>query len=170
MGIVNYFYGLLIGASALYWLGLAILHASRRISAPWILRPGYLALIVTVGVMTVLATLAGYGFRRRRRWALGAEALFAVCWLIWYFLWFLAPSRLPQFLEILAGTSLQLALACPMLDLWDVRHSIVFDKEYDRVVAETPSLRVRAKLPREYTLITGLFLVGFLLLLLIQHQ
>jgi hypothetical protein len=168
LGIVNYVYGFLFGASALCWLGLAILHASGRISAPWILRPGWVAVGVNQWISAILALGAGYGFRRLRRWALPAEMLLALCWLISWLLVFLVPSRPGAFLGILAIACFNIALAAPMLDLWDIRRSVVFDEDYRRIIAGTSTIRAGARLPRDHVLIAGLFLVLFIILLLIS--
>src|SRR5262249_55495824 len=118
--IVNYFYGILFAAPTLALIGLAALHAAGTVSAPWISRPSWLAMIVVLSAIAILASLAGYGFHRLRRWALGTEALVGLFALIWYFLWFLIPAQ-PNLYQILMGTSFLLALAAPMLDLWDLR-------------------------------------------------
>ena len=165
--IVNYFYGLLFAVPALVLIGLAVLHAAGTISAPWISRPGWLAMIVVLSAMAILATMAGYGFRRLRRWALGTEALVALCGLIWYFLWFLIPAQ-PNVYQILMGTSFLLALASPMLDLWDIRRSVIFEGDYQRIIAATPSIRATPRLPREHARIAGLFLALFIILLLVS--
>jgi hypothetical protein len=165
--IVNYFYGLLFALPTLALIGLAVLHATGAVSAPWISRPSWLAMIVVLSAIAILATLAGYGFHRLRRWALGTEALVGLCGLIWYFLWFLIPAQ-PNLYQILMGTSFLLALAAPMLDLWDLRHSVLFDGDYRRIIAATPSLRATPRLPREHTRIAGLFLAIFIILLLIS--
>ena len=94
MEIVNYFYGLLFAVPALVLIGLAVLHAAGTISAPWIGRPSWLAMIVVLSATAVLAIIAGYGYRRLKRWALGTEALVALFALVWYFLWFLIPALL----------------------------------------------------------------------------
>jgi len=165
--IVNYVYGLLFAVPSLVLIGLAVLHAVGRISAPWIRRPGWLAMIGVLSAIAILATLAGYGFRHLRRWALWTEALVALCGLIWYFLLFVIPAQ-PTVSQILMATSFLLALASPMLDLWDVRRSVIFDADYQRIIEATPDLHARPGLPREHTRIAGLFLALFIIFLLIS--
>jgi hypothetical protein len=167
MEIVNFFYGLLFAAPVLVLISLAVLHGAGRISAPWISRPGWLAMIVVLSAIAILATLTGYGFRHLRRWAVWTEALVALCGLVWYFLWFVIPAQ-PHFPQILMGTSFLLALASPMLDLWDIRRSVIFDQDYQPIIAATPKIRAAPRLSREHTRIAGLFLALFIILLLIS--
>jgi hypothetical protein len=167
LGIINYIYFFLFGSSASYWLILAIQHATGRISAPWVLRPGWIAVITDLWITTILAGVAGYGLRRLRPWALVVEALFVLCWLIWYFLGFVVPTRQSSLLAIIGGTAFLVALAAPMLNLGEVRHSVIFDRDYRRIIKATPSIRARAKLPRELWLIAVLFLIVGLVLIYI---
>jgi hypothetical protein len=152
--IINFIYFLLYGASAAYYEWILISHLNGRVSAPWIVRPGFVLLQSILCSMPVLALGAAVGFLRRKRWALVLELLFTVCL---FLNWMLAPlvaTKAPSVLEFIATGAFVLAIAAPMLNVWDLRRSIVFAPEYDLAVAATPRVEVRPKLSGELKLIT----------------
>jgi hypothetical protein len=166
MGFVNYTYGVLLGLDAVYLSRLTVLQVSGRISAPWTLEPGWLAIQVVSWIMAILAILAGHGFFRFKKWALRAEVLFSLCWLALWFLSIAVPtgsSTDPRLRTIVVFSLWMAALATPMINLWDIRHSVIFERSYQRVFRATSSIRVRAQLPLELKMIPlCLFLAGFL--------
>jgi hypothetical protein len=167
VGIVNYLYSVLFAGAASYYLFLAFQHSAGRISAPWVLRPGWIALITVLWLMAISSGVAAYGLRRLRSWALLVEVLVALCWLIWYFLGFVVPTKQSSLLANIGGTALLIALASPMLNLWDARRSAIFGRDYRRVIAATPSIRASENLPLELWLVAALFLFVALVLICI---
>ena len=159
MGILNYLYALFFGVAASAWLCIAIMNASGKVLAPWISQIGWIIYIINLWLMALLSFVAGFGFRRLRPWAIRIEAILSLCWLLSWLLAFVISSRIGPFSGILSAACIYLALATPMLNLWDVRRSVIFDRDYRRVIEETPSIRTRAKLPLELKLIAALFLI-----------
>ena len=147
MGQGNYLYALLFGASGAYLIRLAFLHVSGEISAEWVVRPGWIALQAISCTMAALALAAGYGFRRLEPWALRVEACFVLCYLIYFPLYIFASSRTMSLSELASGVLAFTALLVPLIDLFDMRKSDVFTPEYRSIVAATPGVRVKAKLP-----------------------
>ena len=45
-----------------------------------------------------------------------------------------------------------------MMNLWDVNHSYVFEREYKAIIEATPHIRLRTKLPLEPKLISALLM------------
>lgn len=153
VGLTNHLYAVLFVAYDAYLLAMTFLHLSGRIIAPWSVRPGWVALQVNFALMALLAAIAGRGFRRLRPWALRVEALFVLCFLIQWPLSIIAYSRPMGVGYFAGGVALLAAFLVPLINLWDVRDSLVFSPEYRRVIAAMPGLRVRAKLPWELKLL-----------------
>lgn len=152
VGKVNYLYAVLFvayDACFLYW---TVRHLSGKSIAPWSVRPGWLALQANFGIMAVLSLLAGYGFRRLKPWSMPVEALFVLCFLIQWPLSIIAYSKPPSLGYFAGGVLLLAAFLVPLINLWDVRGSLVLTPGYGRVVATTPGVRVKAKLSWELKL------------------
>lgn len=153
VGRANYLYALFFGAGVVYFMRLTFLQLSGRINAPWSIRPAWIAYEANGGVLALTALVAGYGFRRLRRWAMAAEGLFVVSFLVGLPLSILAQSRPPAAGEFVGEVLLMAAFLVPMINLWDVRRSGVFAPQYRRVVAATPGVRVVARLSWELKLV-----------------
>jgi hypothetical protein len=173
VGRMNYLYALLFAVQAAWSIHFAYLHLSGAISADWSVQPRWLTFHVILCLTVILALVAGYGFRRLERWALGAEALFSVCALfVWAILVFASrkPSSFAAFaLEFAGGIALMVALFAPLLNLWDVRKSTVFTTEYRRMIVATPSIRIRGRLPWELKIPAILFFVIFVILSIVNE-
>lgn len=161
LAIVNFVYVFWFGAVAanLEWILFA--HLRGGVSAPWIVRPGYVAMQVVSCGLPIFALGAALGFFRRRSWALRFELLTALCLLLSFALDPLIRSTPTSALLFIASTALVAALAAPMLNVWDLRRSAVFTPEYALAVAATPHIKARPKLSVGLTLSTVvLFLVA----------
>jgi hypothetical protein len=163
VGILNFFFATLCLAWATFLIAFAIRHGIGEISAPWALQPGWISIQVISSVMAVLAIFAGYGFTRLRWWALRVEAIFFVCLLIWAFLTFTHPPHEISLLDLLSGICFLLALTTPLINLWDVRNSVIFDREYQRVIDRTRQIRTRPKLPLELKVASVFFMTIYLI-------
>jgi hypothetical protein len=159
MGILNYFYAFFFGALFAADARYPIYHAMRQIDAPWSVQPRWIVANVLSFVLTIVAIFAGVGFRRLACWAFRFEAVLALCWLMLWFVasFFFRPTPRP-FSETLAFLFLYLALAAPMMNLLDFRSSPVLDPGYKAIVNATPHIRLRAKMPLEPKLMSGLML------------
>lgn len=164
VGIMNYLYFIFFGAFSAYYVGIALLHRSGKVSAAWSVQPGWIALESNGCVMAILALAAGYGFRRLKHWALRVEAFFVLCCLFYMPLSIFAYSQPMGIGYLAAGISLMSALLVPLLNLWDVRKSRLFTPEYRRVVAMTTGVRVRARLPWELKIPAILLMVLYLII------
>jgi hypothetical protein len=165
LAIVNFAYFLLFGAMAANYAWILISHLRGRTNAPWIIRPGFVALQVIIYGMPILALGAACGFFMRKRWTLRFEFLLALClFLDWALEPLIRSNPLPM-LEFFAQTVMLLAVASPMLSVLDLKGSLIFDAEYTHAIESTPHIKVRPKLPLELKLIMGGFVVVFLVLL-----
>ena len=159
VGVVNGFYGCLFGFYAIGVIRFTVLHLFGRISAPWCVRPGWIALQVNSSFAVPLALAAGYAFYRLKPWALRIESLFLLCYSVQWPLSIFAYSKPTSLGEFIGGLLLVTAFLVPFINLWDVRKSAVFTPEYRRVIAATPGVRVRPKLPWELKLAMLVLLV-----------
>lgn len=153
VGKVNYVYAVLFVAYDAYYLYWTFLHLSGKANAPWSIRPGWVAYQVNFCVMAVLALIAGYGFRRLKPWALQVEALFVLCFLMQWPISIVAYSKPPGLGYFAGGVLLLAAFLVPLINLWDVRESLVLSPEYGRVIAATPGARAKEKLSWELKLL-----------------
>jgi hypothetical protein len=158
MGMINYVYALWFGSSFMFCLGYTICHLQGTILAPWSVEGRWVLAVVSYPVLTVLAVLAGFGFRRRRRWALRVEAILALWWLTLGFAIIFVAARPVPLLEMMVTTLFVLALCVPMMNLWDLGHSPVFDPQYESILAATAPIRIHARLPIELKIISGFLL------------
>jgi hypothetical protein len=161
MGILNYFYALFFGYSFAFNVSYPILYALRRMDAPWSIQPHWILPLVLNLLLTILAAVAGYGFRRLKPWAFRVEAILAICWLIlWFTTSFYHHRTAPMWIaEVFVVLFLFLAFAAPMMNLLDLRHSVVVEPTYQTVIEATSHVRVRAKFPLEPKLVSGFLLV-----------
>jgi hypothetical protein len=167
LAITNLVYFLLFGAMAAYLEWFFISQLKGLAGAPFVVPPGYVAKQFIVCSMPFFALGAALGFLRRKRWALALELLITVCL---FLIWLLEPltrSKPGSVTEFIGTGALVLAIAAPMLNVWDLRRSIVFALEYDLAVAATPNIEVRPKLSDGLTPITiVLFVVACVLITL----
>ena len=169
MGLVNYFYVIYFGGFSFYFTSFTYLHMIGEVNAPWSVRAGWLAFQADLWVTAALALVAGFGFRRLKPWALWVEALVVLCCLAHLpasiFAYSIFDYSTPMGLGyVAAGVSLTAALLVPLLNLLDSIRSDVLSPEYRRVIAATPGVRVRAKLPWELKLPALLFLAIYLVI------
>ena len=141
------------------WTSLALLDASGKVLTPGLSQISGIFYITNLWSMAMLSIIAGVGMRRLKPWAVRIESLLALSWLISWFLAFVVSSEINSFLHILSVAFTYLTLAPPLLNLPDVRRSIIFDREYTRVIDATPFIRVKPRLPLELKVASVLFLV-----------
>jgi hypothetical protein len=149
LAIINFAYAVLFGIAAFQEVSILIGYLAGQVNTPWIVRPARITSLVVSVCMPIAAFGAAYGFLRRKRWALRWELVFAA---LWFALWHLEPlfrSRPRPLLEFLGLAAGNLMLAAPMLEVWFLRRSVVFDAEYSNAIAETRHIwfwpRVSAK-------------------------
>ncbi len=159
VGGVHYIYAVLFILHAGYFLRLTYLHLTGKISAPWSVRPGWIALQLDWCLVILLTLVAGYGFRRLKPWALWMEGLFVFTFLTIWPLSIFAYSRETSPSEFAGGVLLMAALLVPLIGLWDLRESILFTPAYGRAITATPHAEVRARLPLELKILTFLLIV-----------
>jgi hypothetical protein len=170
LSIANFVYGLLFAWGAYTEIKILIDHLTGQASAPWILLPARLAMIVFETSMPIAALAAAFGFFRRRRWALWFELTFVACWFMMQALEPLIRSAPRPALEFIGLMAANIALAAPMLSAWKLRGSGVFDPQYSDAILATPHIRIRPKLSLRLTLtMIVLFLVGAVLVILSQR-
>jgi hypothetical protein len=160
MGLGHLALAVCLSTGAFYYLTIAVMHAQGDWSAPWIVRPGWIAFQGNHWVMAIAAAFAGYGFLRYRLWAFRVEALFLLCLFFWWLLTILLPTKALTVPEFLVWTFLLLAVAVPLWRLPDVRQSVVMQPDYQRVIKATPHIRVKHKIPTRLRIISGFFLVA----------
>jgi hypothetical protein len=167
--ITNFIYFLLFGYNAAYNEWIFISQLKGLVGTPFIVTPGYVANQFIICSMPVFALGAAIGFLRRKRWALALELLMTVCL---FLIWMLDPlirSPAPSVREFIATGAFVLAIAAPMLNVWDLRRSIVFSPEYDLAVAATPNIKVRPRLSNGLPLITIVLFVVAIFVMAAAH-
>jgi hypothetical protein len=162
VGRVNDFHALFFGIGAFFYIRYTVLHLMGRITAPWTVKPGWIAYQADLLLAAVLALIAGCGLRRMRSWGFSLELLFLYSFALVWPLAILASSKPISFDEFAAGVALMSALAAPLLDLVDIRRSIVLTPVYRRVIEATPGVRVRSKLPWALRVSSAVLFVVFL--------
>ncbi len=164
VGLVNYLYVILFGSSAAYLTWMTYSHLTGKVSAAWSVRSGWIAFQANLWVTALLALIAGFGFRRLKSWALWVEAWVVPCCLTLVPASVLAGYTVTTVGSIAAGCSLIAAFTAPLLNLLDSMGSSVLTPEYRRVIAATPGVHVRAKLPWALKLPALLFLAIYLII------
>ena len=137
LAITNFLYTLFFGAGAEYEFSIVIGHLAGRLDAPWIVRPGWIVMLVVMVCIPIAALGAAWGFQSRKRWAIWCELTVAVSWALMVALDPLissTPSPAVAFIGLIAA---HLMLAAPMLSAWYLRGSVVFDADYSAAVAAT---------------------------------
>lgn len=166
--ILNCVYGLLFGCSfCSYYSYILAGHVTGRLSAPWIARPDWIALQIDHWCIVFIAIVAACGFRYRTKWACRAEALLVLCLFIVMSLGgFIIPlmNNTFELLTFTATSLFWLGLVTPIFNVWDIRKSVIFERGYRRVVAGTPHIKVKAKLPLDLKVFTVLLLTSSLVL------
>jgi hypothetical protein len=164
VGRLNYLYAVLFILEGSYYLRFTYLYLSGAINAAWTVRPGWLAFQAACFLTAAFALFAGYGFRRLRRWALGAEVLFMYGALFVWVLSIVAARRPTSLPEFAGGLTLMTTLFAPLLNLWDVHRSFVFTPEYLRVISATPGMRIRERIPWAFKLPAIVSFVAFIMI------
>ncbi len=164
VGAVNYFYAIFFGLGAAYFVHFTVSHVSGTISASWSVRPGWLALQADLCLTAIVALIAGVGLRHLTPWALGAESLFVLCLVAQMPLAIFAYSKQMDIGDLTGGIALLMAFLAPLINLWDVRKSVLFSPAYRHAVESTPEVSVGAKLPWELALSAIGFFVLYLLI------
>ncbi len=171
LAIANFLYMLFFGASAVYELSILIGHLAGRMSAPWIVRPGWIAMLAVMVCMPIAALGAAWGFLGRKRWASWCELTLALLWVLMVALEPLIRSVPRPAQEFLGLTAAHLMLAAPMLSAWNLRGSVVFDADYSAAIAATRGLWFWPKIPGKIILLAIVFFVVALVLIGVsQHR
>ena len=171
LAIANVLYMLFFGTGAVYEFTILIGHLAGRVDAPWIVRPGWIVMLVVMVCIPIAALCAGWGFHRRKRWAFWCELTVAVLWAMMAALEPLIRSTPPPALEFLGVTAAHLMLSAPMLSAWYLRGSVVFDAEYSEAIAATRRVWFWPRIPGRIILLAIVFFVIALVLIgFSQHR
>ena len=165
LAIANFLYTLFFGTGAVYEFSILIGHLAGRVDAPWIVRPGWIAMLIVMAYIPIAALCAGWGFLRRKRWAIWCELTVAVSWIVMVALDPLISSTPSPAVDYLGLTAAHLMLAAPMLSAWYLRGSVVFDAEYSAAIAATRGLWFWPKIPGKIILLAIIFFVVALVLI-----
>ena len=163
--LLNCVYILLFGAYGCYCSCVLVGHLTGRTSAVWILRPDWIALQIGQVGIVVLGIVAVRALRNLAKWACRLEALLVLFLFICMALGLLIiPLTGNNFdlLSFFANSLFGLFLATPTFNLLDLRKSVIFERDYRRVIAATPHIKVYPKLPGDLIVIMVLSFVGFL--------
>jgi hypothetical protein len=145
-----------------YYLSFPLRHAFGQIDAPWVAKPNWVALFALLLIMPILCILGGYGLHRRKSWAIFVETLLVLTLLIFWVLPLLNREEPTPLLHFVVGAVFGLCLTTPFLNVWDLKDSVVFRRDYLRVVEATSYIKVKAKLPLSLRLMMGAFALIFL--------
>jgi biotin transporter BioY len=159
LAIANLFYTLFFGVSAVIEASSLIGHLTGRMNAPWMVRPARIVMSVLMVSMAVAALGATWGFLRRKRSALGYELALAVCWFLFVAIDPFTLSTPRPALAYLGLIAAHLMLAAPMLSVWSLQRSVLFDAEYSEVIAETRHLWFWPKVSLKVILVSFAFFV-----------
>lgn len=140
-------------------------HLLGRVNAAWTLNSGYVVFRLILFASTIIALAAAYGFLKRKRWALRLEFLVVLCFLLVWAIEPLIRVKPYSILEFLAHTVFLLLIASPMLNVPELRGSVVFDPEYTHTVEMTSYIRVGPDLSLDLKLIAIAVFVVFAILL-----
>lgn len=152
LGRVHLLYAVLFGLCTWYYARFAFLHLTRRINAPWSIRPDHIGLEAATAITAFLALAAAIGYLRLRRWALRLEVLFVLGFAVAVTLLVAVLPTTPVLGELAGEGLIFTALLVPLINLWDVRNSEVLDPSYRDVIRSSPGVRVRARLTWEIKL------------------
>ncbi len=164
LAIANFLYTLFFGAAAAFEISILIGYLTGQVNAPWVVRPGWIGMILVLVTMPVAALGAAWGFLRRKRWAVWCELTLAMLWVLMVGLEPLIKSDPRPALEFLCLIAGHLMLAAPMLSAWHLRGSVVFDAEYSAAIAATRGLWFWPKIPGKIILLAFVFFVVALVL------
>ncbi len=165
LAIANVVYFFLFAPWTGYLVWILISHMAGRISAPWVVQPGWLVLILISIFISIAAFAAALGFFRRKRWALRFEFALAACWGSYWALQPMVTTTTPPLLVFIGVGAIYLAISLPMLKIFDLWESVIFDPEYSDAIAATRRITILPKLPLGLTLIAlALFVSGNTLL------
>ena len=171
LAIINFAYAVLFGFSEFQEVSILIGYLAGRIDAPWIVLPARLASLFVSVCMPIAAFGAAYGFLRRKRRAIRWELALAA---LWFALWAIEPlfrSRPRPAEEFLGLAAANLMLAAPMLGVWSLRGSVVFDAVYSNAIAETRHIWFWPRVPAKVVLVAFvLFVTALVLIGLSQSQ
>jgi hypothetical protein len=163
--ISNCVYILIFGANGCYYSYTLVGHLTGRISAAWILRPDWIALQIDQLGIVVLGIVAVRALRNLTKWACRVEALLVLFLFIWMALGLLITpltGNTFDFPSFFGGSLFGLFLATPTFNLLDIHKSVIFERDYRRVVAATPHIKAYPNLPGDLKVIMVLSFVGFL--------
>jgi hypothetical protein len=161
LAIANVVYFFLFAPWAGYLVWILISHMTGRVSAPWVVQTGWNLEIFLSIFISIAALATALGFLRRKRWALGLEFAMGVCWASFFALQPMVATRTIPALEFIGGSAIFVAIALPMLKIFDLWESVIFDPEYSDAIAATHRITIWPKLPLMLTLIAlALFLAG----------
>ena len=159
VGIVCIIFASYDVVTVVYYAGWAILAKSGAIATTWPFhRPAANIGIALAVPVSVTGLTAGYGLRHLRSWSswtLGAYSLALSLQLV-----VLAYNDHQRGEPKVALMMLALGamLLTPVVALWTLDLSSILSKDYDRAVADTPDIRIKAKLPLAVKCVMALFL------------
>jgi hypothetical protein len=147
VGMVCYIYAIFDGSLTVCHAGWGIL-ASLGTSIPWPYRGSFVIIGVALGALVAATGLtAGYGLRQLRSWSSWTLRAFALA-IIAQFVLLVFNDLESGHPDVAAMTLLIGAMPLvPVATLWRLDLGAVLSKDYAQVVADTPYIEVRAKLP-----------------------
>jgi hypothetical protein len=144
-----------------YYFSFPVRHALGQINAPWVAKPNWVALFGLLLFMPILAILGGYGLQRRKPWAIFVETLLVLSLLIFWVFPLLNRDEPTPLLHFVEGALFGLSITTPFLNVWDLKDSAVFRRQYLQVIDATSHIQVKAKLPLSLRLMMGAFALIF---------
>ena len=133
---------------ALLFLSLPLGHSVGVINAPWVAKPIWVAFFASTVAIPLLFLGVGDGLYRRKAWVLPVATLLAVnlmCLMV--FGPILGAAGSTTVVRVVAQAVFALVLITPYVKLWKLVSSVVFRSDYPELIAATPHIRVKPKLP-----------------------
>jgi hypothetical protein len=161
VGIVCIIYAIFDGSLAVYHGGWVTLARFGAISSPWPFhRSDAISAIWLASVVAVTGFTAGYGLRNLRRWSLWTVGALTLAILLQFAVQaYIDYRERGNSMSALTMLVLGAMLLIPLTALWGLDLRGVLSKDYGRVVADTPHVQVRAKLPLALKCTMALMLV-----------
>lgn len=159
IGISHYILVPLLSLYALYLVTILILERAQVVSAPWVYKPFWIIQMVFHTVAAVLAIVVGRGLRRLRRWAPGVLLLMTFLLLGYFGSAMTEEFSNGKFGQAMVPLGSMVFYVVAVNYIWAPGYGVVFTPEYGEMIARTPNIRVRARLPVRIKLYLGLVIL-----------
>jgi hypothetical protein len=160
VGILCIFVAIYVIVLVLYYSGWALLAKLRAIPTPWPFHRSAANIAIALGVLVAVTGLtAGYGLRHLRSWSPWVLGAFSLA-LLWQFVTFAYYGhQRGDRKDVLMMLGLGAMLLTPIVALWTLDVSSILSNDYVRAVADSPHIRVTAKLPLTVKCVMALLLL-----------